>query len=341
MAQKISETPISVIVADVIRDSNVRVGLEQIKEMALSVQGGLLSPICVRQIGEVKKGPRKGDPEYRCVYGHRRLEAYLMNAAQCREEGKSDEKWLTIPAFVLTGEDMDEDYARLIENAGRQDLSVTEIGRAALKLRVKHNQSGAKIADKCGLSRSHVSNCLNIVEKCIPEVIKAYDSGAGLTFNDLVAYKALPVKEQKERFAIVADAAARAAASPGATPGKTAREPRDPLGPPSDKKIHAVIQFLNAQAGPLPSDLAGLLAGLKWASLGGLCPVALPDPALAEKTAKDAAAAEAKAKRDTLTRAEAEAKAEADAKIAAARAAAGVSPPKARGRKVAAPAPTN
>jgi ParB/RepB/Spo0J family partition protein len=237
---------------------NIRERMTGIEELAGSIKReGLQSPI--RVTGNT------------VCYGHRRLAAYKLLAKE------NHEKWGKIPAFVSSNAAVaaiDEAYGRLAENV-REDLSPIEIGRACVTLRDDYSQRGAAIADRVGLSRSHVSNCMSMVDKIAPAILEAYDAGkTSLTFADLAKLKVQTPEAQLAAFKGSAKAAA-----PTVARGKGAKGPRKVDGPPSIKRISILVAYMTAQASLSAND-AAMLSALRWVVNGGPCPTREPAPAI-------------------------------------------------------------
>jgi ParB family chromosome partitioning protein len=121
---------------------------EALDALAASIREvGVLQPIIVRRSGNA----------YELIAGERRLRA-------ARRAGLA-----TVPAVVRDSEDSETLREALIENIHRQDLGPIELAEAFRQLLEDLGLKQEELADRVGVSRSHIANTLRLLQ-CTPEV---------------------------------------------------------------------------------------------------------------------------------------------------------------------------
>jgi ParB family transcriptional regulator, chromosome partitioning protein len=117
---------------------------EEIKALAASIREvGILQPIVVR---------RSGEDGYELVAGERRLRA-------ARVAGLA-----TVPVVLRETEDSDLLREALIENIHRQDLGPIELAEAFRQLLEDLGLKQEELADRVGVSRSHIANTIRLLQ---------------------------------------------------------------------------------------------------------------------------------------------------------------------------------
>lgn len=137
---------------------------ESLEELATSIRSqGVLQPILVR--------PGSNPDEYELVAGERRWRA-------CKLAGLRQ-----IPAIIKNLGDKESLALALIENVQREDLNALEQAQALHQLQVEFQATQNELAERTGLSRSHIANLLRLLQ--LPEHLqtdiqeKLYSAGHG------------------------------------------------------------------------------------------------------------------------------------------------------------------
>ncbi len=116
---------------------------EAIGSLALSIREvGILQPIVVRKSGV----------GYELIAGERRLRA-------ARRAGLA-----TVPVVVRDTEDADTLREALIENIHREDLGPIELAEAFRQLLEELGLKQDELADRLGVSRSHIANTIRLLQ---------------------------------------------------------------------------------------------------------------------------------------------------------------------------------
>jgi ParB family transcriptional regulator, chromosome partitioning protein len=116
---------------------------EAIEALALSIREvGILQPIVVRKAGA----------GYELIAGERRLRA-------ARKAGLA-----TVPVVVRDTEDADTLREALIENIHREDLGPIELAEAFRQLLEELGLKQEDLADRIGVSRSHIANTIRLLQ---------------------------------------------------------------------------------------------------------------------------------------------------------------------------------
>ena len=117
---------------------------ESLAELTASIRvQGVLQPVIVR--------PGDGGTEFELVAGERRWRATKL--AGLRQ----------IPAIIKELSDQESLALALIENVQREDLNALEQAQALRQLQVEFNASQNELAERTGLSRSHIANLLRLL----------------------------------------------------------------------------------------------------------------------------------------------------------------------------------
>jgi ParB family transcriptional regulator, chromosome partitioning protein len=115
---------------------------ETLKELAASIREvGILQPIVVRRAGQ----------GYEVVTGERRLRAAKLAGL------------VTVPVVLRDSDDADLLREALIENIHREDLNPIELGEAFRQLLDELGLKQEELADRVGVSRSHIANTIRLL----------------------------------------------------------------------------------------------------------------------------------------------------------------------------------
>jgi ParB family chromosome partitioning protein len=117
---------------------------EELASLAASIREvGILQPIVVR---------KSGDSAYELVAGERRLRA-------AKQAGLA-----TVPVVVRDTDDADILREALIENIHREDLGPIELAEAFRALLEDLSLKQEELADRVGVSRSHIANTIRLLQ---------------------------------------------------------------------------------------------------------------------------------------------------------------------------------
>jgi len=115
---------------------------ETLNELAASIREvGILQPIVVRRAGQ----------GYEVVTGERRLRAAKLAGL------------VTVPVVLRDSDDADLLREALIENIHREDLNPIELGEAFRQLLDELGLKQEELADRVGVSRSHIANTIRLL----------------------------------------------------------------------------------------------------------------------------------------------------------------------------------
>ena len=115
---------------------------ETLAELAASIREvGILQPIVVRRAGQ----------GYEVVTGERRLRAAKLAGLA------------TVPVVLRDSDDADLLREALIENIHREDLNPIELGEAFRQLLDELGLKQEELADRVGVSRSHIANTIRLL----------------------------------------------------------------------------------------------------------------------------------------------------------------------------------
>jgi ParB family transcriptional regulator, chromosome partitioning protein len=204
---------------------------DAINSLAASIREvGILQPIVVRKAGA----------GYELIAGERRLRAAKLAGLA------------TIPVVVRDTDDADTLREALIENIHREDLGPIELAEAFRQLLEELGLKQEELADRVGVSRSHIANTIRLLQLPI-DVQQLLTDGklqAGhartlLTLGDAEAQNALALRTVAEDLSVreVEDLVRRYVDVPAAKPTKVA--PAD--APPTDTTLAEVEEILSEQ----------------------------------------------------------------------------------------------
>ena len=204
---------------------------EAIASLAVSIREvGILQPIVVRKAGA----------GYELIAGERRLRAAKLAGLA------------TIPVVVRDTDDADTLREALIENIHREDLGPIELAEAFRQLLEELGLKQEELADRVGVSRSHIANTIRLLQLPIDVQqlltdgkLQAGHARALLTLGDPEAQNTLALRTVAEDLTVrdVEDLVRRYVDGPTEKSVKTA--PVDP--PPSDTTMSEVEEILSEQ----------------------------------------------------------------------------------------------
>jgi ParB family transcriptional regulator, chromosome partitioning protein len=204
---------------------------EAIASLAVSIREvGILQPIVVRKAGA----------GYELIAGERRLRAAKLAGLA------------TIPVVVRDTDDADTLREALIENIHREDLGPIELAEAFRQLLEELGLKQEELADRVGVSRSHIANTIRLLQLPIDVQqlltdgkLQAGHARALLTLGDAEAQNTLALRTVAEDLTVrdVEDLVRRYVDGPAEKSVKA--EPVDP--PPSDTTMSEVEEILSEQ----------------------------------------------------------------------------------------------
>jgi ParB family chromosome partitioning protein len=204
---------------------------EAIASLAVSIREvGILQPIVVRKAGA----------GYELIAGERRLRAAKLAGLA------------TIPVVVRDTDDADTLREALIENIHREDLGPIELAEAFRQLLEELGLKQEELADRVGVSRSHIANTIRLLQLPIDVQqlltdgkLQAGHARALLALGDAEAQNTLALRTVAEDLTVrdVEDLVRRYVDGPAETSVKAA--PVDP--PPSDTTMSEVEEILSEQ----------------------------------------------------------------------------------------------
>jgi ParB family transcriptional regulator, chromosome partitioning protein len=161
---------------------------ETLKELAASIREvGILQPIVVRRTGQ----------GYEVVTGERRLRAAKLAGLA------------TVPVVLRDSDDSDLLREALIENIHREDLNPIELGEAFRQLLDELGLKQEELADRVGVSRSHIANTIRLLalpfevqQLLADEKISAGHARALLALGDQEAITALSLRVAAEDLSV-------------------------------------------------------------------------------------------------------------------------------------------
>ncbi|MGH2596108.1 MAG: ParB/RepB/Spo0J family partition protein [Actinomycetota bacterium] len=191
---------------------------------------GILQPIVVRKAGA----------GYELIAGERRLRAAKVAGLA------------TIPVVVRDTDDADTLREALIENIHREDLGPIELAEAFRQLLEELGLKQEELADRVGVSRSHIANTIRLLQLPI-DVQQLLTDGklqAGhartlLTLGDAEAQNALALRTVAEDLSVreVEELVRRYVDVPAEKPAKVAAAD----APPTDTTLSEVEEILSEQ----------------------------------------------------------------------------------------------
>jgi ParB family transcriptional regulator, chromosome partitioning protein len=161
---------------------------EAIASLAASIREvGILQPIVVR----------RADGGYELIAGERRLRAARLAGLA------------TVPVVVRDTDDSDTLREALIENIHRQDLGPIELAEAFRQLLEELGLKQEELADRVGVSRSHIANTIRLLQLPLDTQqlltdgrIQAGHARALLALGDAEAQNALAVRTAAEDLSV-------------------------------------------------------------------------------------------------------------------------------------------
>jgi ParB family transcriptional regulator, chromosome partitioning protein len=204
---------------------------DAIGSLAASIREvGILQPIVVRKAGA----------GYELIAGERRLRAAKVAGLA------------TIPVVVRDSDDADTLREALIENIHREDLGPIELAEAFRQLLEELGLKQEELADRVGVSRSHIANTIRLLQLPIDVQqlltdgkLQAGHARALLTLGDAEAQNALALRSVAEELSVreVEDLVRRYLDVPAESQAKV--QPTD--APPSDTTMSEVEELLSEQ----------------------------------------------------------------------------------------------
>ena len=161
---------------------------DTLKELAASIREvGILQPIVVRRTGQ----------GYEVVTGERRLRAAKLAGLA------------TVPVVLRDSDDADLLREALIENIHREDLNPIELGEAFRQLLDELGLKQEELADRVGVSRSHIANTIRLLalpfevqQLLTDERISAGHARALLALGDQEAITSLSLRVAAEDLSV-------------------------------------------------------------------------------------------------------------------------------------------
>jgi ParB family chromosome partitioning protein len=205
---------------------------EAIEALAVSIREvGILQPVVVR----------KSERGYELIAGERRLRAAKLAGLA------------TIPVVVRDTDDSDTLREALIENIHRQDLGPVELAEAFRELLEELGLRQEELADRVGVSRSHIANTIRLlalpleVQQLLTDgKIHAGHARALLSLGDAEAQKALALRIAAQDLSVrEVEELVRAYIDTPKGDSKPARTPRGIA--PADTAMAEVEEILSEQ----------------------------------------------------------------------------------------------
>jgi ParB family chromosome partitioning protein len=161
---------------------------ETLSELAASIREvGILQPIVVRRAGQ----------GYEVVTGERRLRAAKLAGLA------------TVPVVLRDSDDSDLLREALIENIHREDLNPIELGEAFRQLLEELGLKQEELADRVGVSRSHIANTIRLLalplevqQLLTDEKLSAGHARALLALGDADAITSLSLRVAAEDLSV-------------------------------------------------------------------------------------------------------------------------------------------
>ena len=208
-------------------------GDEALASLAASIREvGILQPLVVR---------RTGDGRFELIAGERRLRA-------AKAAGLA-----AVPVVLRDSEDEDLLRDALIENIHREDLNPIEQAEAFKALLGELGLKQEELADRVGVSRSHIANTirllglpLDVQQLLTDDKITAGHARALLSLGDKEAMSSLALRIAAEDLSVrqTEESVRRFVEGP---PAKPARAEREPSGATGDAALAEVEEILSEQ----------------------------------------------------------------------------------------------
>jgi ParB family chromosome partitioning protein len=200
-------------------------------ELAASIREvGILQPIVVRRTGQ----------GYEVVTGERRLRAAKLAGLA------------TVPVVLRDSDDSDLLREALIENIHREDLNPIELGEAFRQLLDELGLKQEELADRVGVSRSHIANTIRLLalplevqQLLTDDKISAGHARALLALADVDAITALSLRIAAEDLSVreTEEIVRRFIEAPAEPPTKK----KAPASEPHDPNLAEVEEILSEQ----------------------------------------------------------------------------------------------
>jgi ParB family transcriptional regulator, chromosome partitioning protein len=207
---------------------------ETIEALAVSIREvGILQPIVVR----------KSESGYELIAGERRLRAAKLAGLP------------TIPVVVRDTDDSDTLREALIENIHRQDLGPIELAEAFRQLLEELGLKQEELADRVGVSRSHIANTIRLLQlplevqqQLTDGKIQAGHARTLLSLGDADAQRSLALRIAAEDLSVREVEEAVRAFIEAASPKDSEPRAKDQGGaPPSDSTMTEIEEILSEQ----------------------------------------------------------------------------------------------
>ena len=204
---------------------------DTLKELAASIREvGILQPIVVRRTGQ----------GYEVVTGERRLRAAKLAGLA------------TVPVVLRDSDDADLLREALIENIHREDLNPIELGEAFRQLLDELGLKQEELADRVGVSRSHIANTIRLLalplevqQLLTDDRISAGHARALLALGDQEAITSLSLRVAAEDLSVreTEEIVRRFIEAPA----EASRKKQAPRSEPSDPNLAEVEEILSEQ----------------------------------------------------------------------------------------------
>lgn len=174
------------------KDFNSRKEYRGIEALAEDIQdAGLISALVV------SRDPKDAERFY-LVAGFRRAMAIMRLREEARKAGAETLPFDQIEVKLHEGPEIGRWILNLRENMSRVDLHPWEIGDQCVKIRERFQLSGAQIGEKLSYQKSHVNNCIRVVERITKDVQDQFRAGkAEPPFNLLTSLAAMNLADGK------------------------------------------------------------------------------------------------------------------------------------------------
>ena len=229
-ASGLLEVPVNAVAPNP-KQPRTRFDDDTISALATSIREvGILQPIVVRKAGA----------GYELIAGERRLRAAKLAGLA------------TIPVVVRDTDDADTLREALIENIHREDLGPIELAEAFRQLLEELGLKQEELADRVGVSRSHIANTIRLLQLPIgvqqlltDGKLQAGHARTLLTLGDAEAQNALALRTVAEDLSVreVEELVRRYVDVPAEKPAKVATAD----APPTDTTLSEVEEILSEQ----------------------------------------------------------------------------------------------
>src|SRR5512132_3522559 len=192
---------------------------DTLRELAASIREvGILQPIVVRRTGQ----------GYEVATGERRLRAAKLAGLA------------TVPVVLRDSDDADLLREALIENIHREDLNPIELGEAFRQLLDELGLKQEELADRVGVSRSHIANTIRLLalplevqQLLADEKLSAGHARALLALGDADAITSLSLRVAAEDLSVrqTEEAVRRFVEAPAVKPAEAKAQPADGADP--------------------------------------------------------------------------------------------------------------